>query len=206
MEPVTSMQTLIHLPGVAGIDEAGRGPLAGPVVAAAVVLSKDFDCSGIADSKVLDPAAREFHAARIRAEALWSIAVAEHEEIDAFNILRATLRAMSRALFGLPLTPATALVDGNQIPPNLPCPCEAIVKGDGSHACIAAASILAKTERDAIMRRHAVTFPGYGFERHFGYSTPEHIRAIEELGPCEIHRKSFARFRISEQLCLTLEA
>jgi ribonuclease HII len=192
-------------PGVAGIDEAGRGPLAGPVVAAAVILPEGFDCRGIDDSKRLDPESRESAARRIEERARWSLSVVDAETIDRLNILEATLLAMARACNGLAPPPCHALVDGNRVPRALPCEAEAIVRGDARHACIAAASILAKSTRDAIMRRYAAEFPGYGFERHFGYATPEHLQAIRSLGPCPIHRMSFHPLRPESQPCLTLD-
>lgn len=193
-------------PGWAGVDEAGRGPLAGPVFAAAVLLPEGFDCAGIDDSKVLDRATRESLAERIRNDAIWCIASAETEEVDRLNILHATLAAMRRAVEGLAVVPLGIYVDGNRLPPALPVAAEAVVDGDATHACIAAASILAKTARDERMREFALEYPGYGFERHFGYSTPEHLAALKELGPCAIHRRSFAPVRASEQLCLTFDA
>ncbi|MCO5296359.1 MAG: ribonuclease HII [Fimbriimonadaceae bacterium] len=196
---------LAATPGWAGVDEAGRGPLAGPVYAAAVILPQGFDCTGIDDSKVLDRTQREDLALRIRSEAMWSIAAAEPDEVDRLNILHATMAAMLRAVQGLASLPNGVYVDGNRLPPGLPVPGEAVVDGDATHACIAAASILAKTARDDRMRELALDYPGYGFERHFGYSTPEHFAALEELGPCPIHRRSFAPVRASEQLCLTFD-
>jgi ribonuclease HII len=195
----------IHLPGVAGVDEAGRGPLAGPVVAAAVVLPSYCDRTGIADSKKLDPERREALADRIRQDAYWSIAVVDAHEIDRLNILNATLFAMARALEGLNRKPERAIVDGNRIPPDLDLPCEAAVKGDAIYACVAAASILAKTERDRILRAYARLYPEYGFDRHFGYGTPEHLEAIALHGPCPIHRRSFHPIRQDNQLCLTFD-
>lgn len=197
--------TLRVAPGWAGVDEAGRGPLAGPVYAAAVILPEGFDCEGLDDSKVLDAATREELAVRIRAGAVWCIAAAQVDEVDRLNILHATMAAMRRAVEGLASLPMGVLVDGNRLPPGLQVPGEAVVDGDATHACIAAASILAKTARDARMRELALEFPGYGFERHFGYSTPEHFAALKELGPCPIHRRSFAPVRASEQLCLTFD-
>lgn len=193
----------MHL--VAGVDEAGRGPLAGPVVVAAVILPTGFDTEGIDDSKKLDPATREELAVRIRAHATYAIEFADIDEIDRLNILWATMAAMSRALRALPTLPDKALIDGNRLPRDLPCPAEAIVDGDALHAAISAASILAKTARDAYMKTMADRFPIYGFERHFGYSTPEHLAAIKEHGPCPIHRRSFAPCRPDEQLCLCFD-
>ena len=178
---------------VAGVDEAGRGPLAGPVVAAAVILDPARLIAGLNDSKKLSEAARERLAIEIREKAVaWAIAEASPVEIDRINILQATFLAMRRALEGLPMPAGHALIDGNRIPPGLPCPAEAIVKGDGKMASIAAASILAKTHRDALMRELAVEYPYYGFERHMGYPTPAHLAALHEHGPCTAHRRSFA--------------
>lgn len=196
---------LKHLPGVAGVDEAGRGPLAGRVYAAAVILPKRFDRKDLNDSKQVDPAKREELAQRIKDNALYSIAFAEVDEIDRLNILWAAMEAMSRALENLPEKPEKALIDGNTYPRRLPCEAETVIGGDAKIACIAAASILAKTERDRYMREMCEIYPGYGFGKHFGYSTPEHLAALKELGPCEIHRRSFARCRESEQLCLIFE-
>jgi ribonuclease HII len=196
---------LTHIPGAAGVDEAGRGPLAGPVVAAAVILPMEFDCEGVDDSKKLDAAHREDLAKRILATATYAIELAHHDEIDRKNILHASLAAMARAIERIPAT--KVYVDGNRLPPGLMCEAEAVVKGDGIYACIAAASILAKTTRDRLMIKFALQYPGYGFERHFGYPTPEHFIALRRLGPCPIHRRSFAPVREAErdspeQLCL----
>lgn len=178
-------------PGWAGADEAGRGPLAGPVVAAAVILSPDFDIRGLNDSKKLDATKRDQLETRIREGAVFHVEFAWPEEIDQKNILHASLAAMSRAINALP-NPLGALIDGNQIPKNLRIQVETVVKGDGKIAEIAAASILAKNARDRYMIEISAKYPGYGFEKHFGYPTPEHLTALRELGPCEIHRRSFA--------------
>ncbi|MCK6406384.1 MAG: ribonuclease HII [Rhodocyclaceae bacterium] len=176
----------------AGIDEAGRGPLAGPVVAAAVILDPACIIDGLDDSKKLSEATRERLVGEIRLHALaWSVAEASAEEIDRLNILQATFLAMRRAADGLAIAPVRALVDGNRVPPGLRCTAEAIVKGDGKIASIAAASILAKSHRDAVMRRIAETYPQYGFERHMGYPTAAHFAALAEHGPCPVHRRSF---------------
>lgn len=198
--------SLIHVPGAAGADEAGRGPLAGPVVAAAVVLPDGFDLAGIDDSKKLDPKTREALAIRIKSAAIWCIERAEPDEIDRLNILWATMAVMERALRRLSPRPEYAYIDGNRIPKAMPCPGEWVIKGDGKYACIAAASILAKVERDRIMVEYGAEYPKYGFERHFGYPTPEHFQALEEHGPCPIHRRSFAQIGGRDQLCLTFEA
>lgn len=192
-------------PCIAGVDEAGRGPLAGPVVVAAVILPPTFDCTGIDDSKKLDAETREELAIRIKASAAYAIEFSWEEEIDRLNILWATMAAMSRALRALPRMPEKALIDGNRLPRDLPCPAQAIIDGDAKEPAISAASILAKTARDAFMRGQAELYPEYGFDRHFGYSTPEHLAALKEHGPCAIHRRTFAPCRVDEQLCLTFE-
>lgn len=199
------MPSLRHLPGVAGIDEAGRGPLAGPVVVAAVVLPAGFDADGLDDSKQLDRATREALAERIRRGAHWNLQYASVEEIERRNILWATMDAMERAYRALGLPELPAVVDGNRIPPGLFGIAEAVVAADARVECVAAASILAKTERDEHMRALALMYPEYGFERHFGYATPQHMKAIEDHGPCPIHRLGFAPFRQDAQLCLTLD-
>ena len=177
---------------VCGVDEAGRGPLAGPVYAAAVILNPARRINGLADSKVLAPERREVLAARIKERALaWSIAFATVEEIDRLNIFHASMLAMRRAIAGLAITPEHALIDGNACPPGLACRARAIVDGDAKEKCISAASILAKTARDAEMTALHDRFPQYGFDRHKGYATPEHLEALGRAGPCEIHRRSF---------------
>jgi len=175
---------------VAGADEAGRGPLAGPVVAAAVLLPEGFDLTGIRDSKQLDLVARERAFERIFAGAKFEIELAEIEEIDRLNILHASLAAMARAIRRLGM--AKVLIDGNQTPRDLGCESETVVKGDGKYAAIAAASILAKVTRDRLMTEFDAVYPGYGFARNFGYPTPDHLEALARLGACEIHRRSFA--------------
>jgi ribonuclease HII len=175
-----------------GVDEAGRGPLAGPVYAAAVILDPKRRVNGLADSKVLDPERREVLAARIKERALaWSIAFATVEEIDRLNIFHASMLAMRRAVEGLAIPPRHALIDGNSRPPGLACPATAIVDGDAKEKCISAASILAKTARDAVMTGLHDKYPQYGFDRHKGYSTPEHFERLAMHGPCGIHRRSF---------------
>lgn len=177
---------------IAGVDEAGRGPLAGPVVAAAVVLDPARPIAGLRDSKLLSAARRDELAVAIRARALaWSIGAADVDEIDALNILQATLLAMRRACEGLGVTPDEAWVDGNRCPV-LACPARAIVKGDRDVAAISAASILAKTARDALLVELDRVYPAYGFARHKGYGTAEHLAALAALGPCPAHRRSFA--------------
>jgi ribonuclease HII len=198
-------RSLIHLPGVAGIDEAGRGPLAGPVVAAAVHLPAGFDVSGLDDSKKLTPEQREAMAERIRSGASYAIAVADLAAIEGLNILYATMAAMAEAARKLESDPESFLVDGNRVPEGLRGRAEAAVAGDATYACIAAASILAKTERDRMMTAYAERYPEYGFDRHFGYGTPEHLEAIRRHGPCPIHRLTFRPFAAEEQLCLSLD-
>ncbi|MCB1713971.1 MAG: ribonuclease HII [Candidatus Competibacteraceae bacterium] len=181
---------------IAGIDEAGRGPLAGPVVAAAVILDPLRPISGLADSKKLSAAKREHLTAIIKGTArAWCIAEASVAEIDQLNILQATLLAMRRALTGLDCVPELALIDGNRLPRDLPCPARALVRGDALEPCISAASILAKTHRDALLRECDKIYPAYGFARHMGYGTPQHLAALAEHGPTPIHRQSFAPVR-----------
>lgn len=176
---------------VCGVDEAGRGPLAGPVCAAAVILDPTRPVAGLKDSKKLSEASRVRLAEEIREKALsWSVAWATEAEIDQLNILHASLLAMRRAVLDLVPAARLALIDGNRCP-ELPIPARAIVRGDASEPCISAASILAKAARDKEMRRLAVIYPAYGFERHAGYPTPEHLAALELHGPSPSHRKSF---------------
>jgi len=180
-----------------GVDEAGRGPLAGSVFAAAVVLDPARPIEGVNDSKLLAPEVRERLAGEIRARAIaWAVASASVEEIDRINILRATLEAMRRAVEALPFVPDEVCVDGQYVPEVI-APCRAIVRGDRLMAAISAASILAKTARDAEMRGLDERFPGYGFASHKGYATPEHLTALALLGPCAIHRRSFAPVRLA---------
>jgi len=176
---------------VCGVDEAGRGPLAGPVYAAAVILDPARRVNGLADSKVLTAARRDVLAGRIKERAIaWAVAHASVEEIDRINILRAALLAMRRAVEQLSIRPEEVLVDG-QYCPDLACRSRAIVDGDARHKVISAASILAKTARDAEMCVLHVRYPQYGFDQHKGYSTPEHLDLLRRHGPCEIHRRSF---------------
>ena len=182
---------------VAGVDEAGRGPLAGPVVAAAVILDPRHPIEGLADSKTLSPRTRERLAVVIRRQSLaWGVGMADAREIDALNILGATWAAMCRALQALAVKPAHVRVDGNRCPPaaalDFVCTWQADVRGDTCVAEISAASIIAKTVRDDWMREAARHYPGYGFETHKGYPTPAHIQALARLGPCSLHRRSFA--------------
>ncbi|MHB8836723.1 MAG: ribonuclease HII [Candidatus Methylomirabilia bacterium] len=178
---------------IAGVDEAGRGPLAGPVVAAAVIFPAGFSDSRINDSKRLGARRREELVPVITAAAAgWAVAVSSEAEIDAINILQATLRAMERAVAFLQTTPDYLLVDGS-IMPGVLAPGEAVIGGDGRVACIAAASILAKVHRDRLMRAHHERWPVYGFDRNKGYGTAAHLAALEKHGPCPIHRRSFRR-------------
>ena len=176
--------------GICGIDEAGRGPLAGPVVAAAVILPRKGRPKGLDDSKQLTAEAREDLAQRIRNIGVVAVGVASVEEIDTLNILRASHLAMRRAFDALAQTPIAAIVDGN-MSPDLPCPVECVIDGDVVVPIVSAASIIAKVERDRMMTALCAQFPGYGFSRHKGYSTPEHQEALQRLGPCAIHRRSF---------------
>jgi ribonuclease HII len=178
-----------------GVDEAGRGPLAGPVVAAAVILDPARPIAGLADSKKLSAARREKLAVEIREKSIaWCVAEASVAEIDALNILQATLLAMQRAVAGLSLVPAEALIDGNRCP-RLAIPARAIVGGDATVAEISAASILAKTVRDAGMLDMHARYPHYGFDKHKGYGTAVHLAALREHGPSPEHRLSFAPVR-----------
>jgi len=195
------MKRLKHFPDAIGVDEAGRGPLAGPVVVSAVSLPKNFKIKGLGDSKVLSREDREEQAARIKATAKYSIVAITVAEIDRLNILWATMLGMERAV--AELGDAIAVyIDGDRVPRALTGRAEAVVKGDGKIACIAAASILAKTYRDDLMRDYANEYPLYGFVSHFGYSAPEHFEALRTHGPCPIHRRSFAPVREAEQPCL----
>jgi ribonuclease HII len=188
-----SAVALVAAERLAGVDEAGRGPLAGPVVAAAVILDPEIEIAGIADSKQLSPGTRTELARLIKAGAsAWAIAWADTAEIDALNILRASLLAMCRAVERLGIAPDHVCVDGTHCPRlRRSCTVEAIIGGDGSVPAIGAASILAKTWRDAWMERLDLCHPGYGFARHKGYATAEHLAALARLGPCRLHRRSF---------------
>lgn len=180
---------------LAGVDEAGRGSLAGPVVAAAVILPRDYLLPGLADSKLLRPAVRTRLAEAIRAQAVaYAVAAVEAPEIDATDILQATLRAMTGAVCDLSLQPDLVLIDGNVVPP-LSVQARAVIRGDQLVPAISAASILAKVTRDRIMERWAVEFPAYGFAQHKGYGTVAHRASIVRHGPCAIHRRSFAGVR-----------
>jgi len=189
---VSRTDAVITLSGLcAGVDEAGRGPLAGPVIAAAVILDNSNTIRGLRDSKQLSERARIEIAAEIRAHALsWATGRAETGEIDTLNILQASLLAMQRAVESLDIIPEYALVDGPHCP-RLTCPVDGVIKGDSLVGVISAASIIAKVTRDAEMICMDAIYPGYGFARHKGYPTREHIRALDRLGPCDIHRRSF---------------
>ena len=177
---------------VAGVDEAGRGPLAGPVVVAACILDPLNIPHGLNDSKKLTAAKREALYETILATGHGAIVTVSAQTIDAINIRAATLRGMAESVRALAVQPVFALIDGRDVPPDLPCPAEALIKGDARSVSIAAASILAKVTRDRLMVRAAEFWPGYGFENHMGYGTAEHLEAIKKLGPCPIHRMSFA--------------
>lgn len=187
---------------VAGVDEAGRGPLAGPVVAAAVILHPDRTVDGLDDSKKLSAGRRDELAVLIKSRSLaWSVAWSDAAEIDAINILSATMLAMRRAILGLAVTPGGVQVDGNRLPDlrfdQTRLNGEAIVGGDGRIAAISAASIIAKTTRDRFMERMDRLYPGYEFARHKGYGTEVHRERLREHGPCDLHRRSFAPVRLA---------
>jgi ribonuclease HII len=190
-EPPTAL-----LERTAGVDEAGRGPLAGPVVAAAVILHPEREIPGLADSKALTALRRAKLDREIRERALaWGVGVAGVDEIDRFNILRASLLAMRRAVEAMGVVPDLCLVDGNQLITGLACPQRAVVHGDALVSCISAASILAKVWRDTWMREQDELHPGYGFAKHKGYYCDSHVEALRRLGPCPIHRRSFSPVR-----------
>lgn len=184
---------------VAGIDEAGRGPLAGPVVAAAVVLPRDFRLPGLDDSKKLTPSRRDglYEALTGNPGVLWASAHLDNLEIDRWNILGATHRAMRKAFLSLDPLPAHALIDGLPVP-DFPCPHTALVGGDGRSLSIAAASIIAKVQRDRAMFELDRIYPAYGFFKHKGYPTPDHLARLREHGPCPVHRRSFSPVAQSE--------
>ena len=201
MLPAADSKTLIG-----GVDEAGRGPLAGPVYAACVVLNPAHTITGLADSKQLSEKKRDALTLEIKCHALaWAIAFATVEEIDRINILQASLLAMQRAVQNLPFTPARVLVDGKHSP-RLNCEVQAIVNGDRLIPEISAASILAKTARDAEMLRLHQIYPHYGFDRHKGYPTKAHFQALHHYGACEIHRQSFAPVRNSNPMTIKQES
>lgn len=185
---------------VAGIDEAGRGPLAGPVVAAAVILPKDIIIPSLNDSKQLSAAKRDelFEIIKEKAVAFF-VSDVDNDIIDTVNILQAVFIAMANAVLNMKIKPDICLVDGNYKIPQLKLPQEAIIDGDAKSASIAAASILAKVTRDRIMDEYALEYPGYGFEKHKGYGTKAHLEALKKLGPCPIHRRSFAPVRLCTQ-------
>lgn len=190
---------------VAGVDEVGRGPLAGPVVAVAVILDRNFEDPGVHDSKMLTHAERLTLFPSIATQSLsWGVGLVAPAEIDRINILQATFLAMRRALEQLAIFPDAVLVDGKAHIPQLVCPQRAIVRGDSESISIGAASILAKEIRDRIMEEYDEVFPGYGFARHKGYATPEHHDALDRLGPSPIHRRSFAPVREWRQKSLEL--
>jgi len=193
---VTTYARLTPSADIAGVDEAGRGPLAGPVVVAAVVLDPRRFPAGLDDSKRLSPRQRAALQRAITDQALaYSIVQVEPGEIDRVNILQATLHGMREALLALPRVPAMALIDGNHLPTGLPCPAEFRIGGDALEPAISAASILAKEARDALMRDLHERYPEYGFDRHMGYPTAAHLAALRLHGPCPAHRRSFAPVR-----------
>jgi ribonuclease HII len=187
----------------AGVDEAGRGPLAGPVVCAAVILKPNFRLRGLDDSKALSEEERERLFPLVQKNALcWQVVFVGREEIDTLNILWATMAGMRRAVCALAMLPTRVLIDGDRVPPELPYPARALIGGDAAEPAIMAASILAKVSRDRHMRMLEERHPGYGFDRHKGYSTPEHLEALHRLGPCVEHRRSFAPVRERMQIAL----
>ncbi|PJK13711.1 ribonuclease HII [Lysobacteraceae bacterium NML120232] len=193
------MQTELFAPDlslVAGVDEAGRGPLAGPLTVAAVILDPARPIDGLNDSKKLSAKKREQLAPLIRERALaWHVVFVEPHEIDQLNILQATLTGMRRALLALSPAPSFARIDGNRLPKDLPCPAEALVGGDALEPAIMAASILAKTARDARMLALDAHYPEYGFAKHKGYPSYAHLAALQQHGPCPEHRHSYAPVR-----------
>ena len=192
---------LDRFPGCAGVDEAGRGPLAGPVVAAAVILPAEIEIKGLNDSKKLTREQREHLEPEILAKAIYAISFVDNREIDELNILWASMAAMSRAIHALSQTPTKIFVDGNRLPNDIEG--EAVIKGDAKIAEIAAASILAKVARDRYMVEviHPL-YPQYGFDKHFGYPTPDHFETLNRYGPCEIHRFSYAPVQALSQATL----
>jgi ribonuclease HII len=197
--PVALNLPMLASMGICGIDEAGRGPLAGPVVAAAVILPRRGRPKGLDDSKQLTAEAREELAAAIRRVGIVAIGIASVEEIDTLNILRASHLAMRRAFEALAERPVAAIVDGN-MSPDLPCPVECVIDGDVIVPIVSAASIVAKVERDRMMVDLCAQYPGYAFSKHKGYSTPEHQEALTRLGPCAIHRRSFKPVQMASGL------
>lgn len=195
------MKTFRH---VAGVDEAGRGPLAGPVACAAVILHPRKRISGLADSKKLSPAARDELFPIIQHKAIaWTVVFIEVHDIDRLNILQATMEGMRQAIRGLTIAAQHALIDGNCVPADLPCSADAVIGGDDLEPAIMAASILAKVSRDRHMQRLDAEHPGYGFAMHKGYSTSAHLAALQQLGPCPQHRRSFEPVRRLLELSTT---
>ncbi|MCR9271427.1 MAG: ribonuclease HII [Hyphomonadaceae bacterium] len=187
---------MTHIDLICGVDEAGRGPWAGPVTAAAVILDPSQMIAGLTDSKKISEKKRYALEPEIKAKAaFWCVAHAQPDEIDQLNIREATFLAMQRAIAGLGIRPTRILIDGNALPQGLPAPAEAIIKGDLKEPAISAASILAKTERDRLMEAYCQDYPHYGFSGHKGYGTAAHADALKRLGPCPIHRTSFAPVR-----------
>lgn len=179
---------------ICGVDEAGRGPLAGPVCAAAVILPEDAVIEGLNDSKKLSEKKREVLFDVIKEKAVaFSVAYGTLEEIEELNILQATFLAMNRAIDGLKVKPDFALIDGNRVPKAIKIPCETVVKGDGKSMSVAAASVLAKVTRDRLMLEYDKKYPLYDFKKHKGYGTKEHTELIKKYGPCRIHRMSFLK-------------
>lgn len=186
-------QSLIVLPSHAGVDEAGRGPLVGSVYAAAVILPEDYHLPGLTDSKKLSEKKRDDLAIMIKEQATaWAVSFADIEEIKQYNILHATMRAMVRAVANLTIQPSKIWIDGNRVPNGLTIPAEAVIKGDLKVAAISAASILAKTARDAEMYALAKRYPQYGFDKHKGYGTAAHLAALQQFGVLPEHRQDFA--------------
>lgn len=191
-----AIQTTAQQRLVAGVDEAGRGPLAGPVAVAAVILDPARPIAGVNDSKKLSEARREaLYPQIIECALAWCVVLIEPEEIDRLNIFQATMVGMSRSVLGLSMVVHEALIDGNKLPKDLPCSGRAIVGGDALEPAISAASILAKVTRDRLMVQMDASHPGYGFAVHKGYPTPAHLSALQRLGPCPQHRRSFAPVR-----------
>lgn len=179
---------------ICGVDEAGRGPLAGPVCAAAVILPLNCEIEGLNDSKKLSEKKRELlYDVIIKKSVSYSVAFASVEEIEEYNILGATYIAMNRAINGLDVKCDFALIDGNRVPKDIPCECETIVKGDSESMSVAAASVLAKVTRDRLVLQLDEKYPQYNFKKHKGYGTKEHIENIRKYGPCEIHRRTFLK-------------
>lgn len=194
------------IPGAAGADEVGRGALAGPLVCAAVLLPEGFDTTGLDDSKKLTQSQREVQSARIKEKAVYAICFVDPEEVDRLNVLRASLEGMRRSCMALDPRPHLLLVDGRDKPLVPGIEVEAHIKGDGTFAAIAAASIIAKVARDEYMRRAAKDHPGYGFEDHVGYASPVHLAALKNLGPCPLHRRSFEPVKsLVSQPCLDFD-